>query len=155
MKNFLRITIALGVFLSGVVLVPAMGLPSVGFNWQRYAGVYNPANLEINHPSGSPGSYFTVTGTGFSPETTVNVSANGILLGVLDTSETGDLLFLINSDGADLGFYLIEVVGNEAAATQLILNSDDPQWVAEDEGPVFVLPTGIAQQVLYMPVIVK
>lgn len=155
MKNILRILIALGVFLSGVVLVPAMGLPSVGFNWQRYAGVYNPANLEINHTSGSPGSYFTVTGTGFSPETTVNVSANGVLLGVLDTSETGDLLFLINSNSADLGFYLIEAVGNEAAATQLILNLDDPQWPAEDEGPVFALPAGIAQQVLYMPVIIK
>jgi len=80
-KNIIRILIAMGVFFSGVLLVPAMGLPRVGFNWQRYAGVYNPASLEINHPSGSPGSYFTVTGSNFSPETTVSVSANGFVLG--------------------------------------------------------------------------
>lgn len=155
MKNILRIMIALGVFFSGVIFVPAMGLPRVGFNWQRYAGVYNPASLQINHPSGSPGSYFTITGTGFSPETVVNVVANGVLLGELDTSETGDLLFLINSGGADVGYYQIEVTGNEAAATQLILDGEDPTWPVEDEGPVFNLPAGIAQQVLFMPVIVK
>jgi hypothetical protein len=145
--------IALGVFFSGVIFVPAMGLPRVGFNWQRYAGVYNPASLQINHPSGSPGSYFTITGTGFSPETVVNVVANGVLLGEMETSETGDLLFLINSSGADEGYYQIEVTGNEAAATQLILDVEDPTWPAEDEGPVFNLPAGIAQQVLFLPVI--
>jgi len=32
---------------------------------------------------------------------------------------------------------------------------DEPTWPAEDEGPVFNLPAGIAQQVLFMPVIVK
>ena len=155
MKNILRIMIALGVFFSGVIFVPAMGLPRVGFNWQRYAGVYNPANLQINHPSGSPGSFFTVTGTGFSPETMVDVVANGVSLGGLETSETGDLLFLIDSSGADDGYYQIEVIGNEAATTQLVLDVDEPTWPAEDEGPVFNLPAGIAQQVLFMPVIVK
>lgn len=155
MKNILRIMIALGVFFSGVIFVPAMGLPRAGFNWQRYAGVYNPASLQINHPNGSPGSYFTITGTGFSPETTVNVVANGVTLGEMDTSETGDLLFLINSSGADEGYYQVEVIGNEAAATQFILDLDEPTWPAEDEGPVFNLPAGIAQQVLFMPVIVK
>jgi len=154
-KNILRIMIALGVFFSGVIFVPAMGLPRVGFNWQRYAGVYNPANLQINHPSGSPGSFFTVTGTGFSPETMVDVVANGVSLGGLETSETGDLLFLIDSSGADDGYYQIEVIGNEAATTQLVLDVDEPTWPAEDEGPVFNLPAGIAQQVLFMPVIVK
>jgi len=154
-KNILRIMIALGVFFSGVIFVPAMGLPRVGFNWQRYAGVYNPANLQINHPSGSPGSFFTVTGTGFSPETMVDVVANGVSLGGLETSETGDLLFLIDSSGADDGYYQIEVIGNEAAITQLVLDVDEPTWPAEDEGPVFNLPAGIAQQVLFMPVIVK
>jgi hypothetical protein len=32
---------------------------------------------------------------------------------------------------------------------------EDPTWAVEDEGPVFNLPAGIAQQVVFMPVIVK
>ncbi len=155
MKNIIRLVIAMGVFFSGVLLVPAMGLPRVGFNWQRYAGVYNPSSLDINHVSGSPGSFFTITGSNFSPETTVSVSANGFVLGEVDTSETGDLLFLISSASADAGYYMIEVIGNEAAATQLIIDPDAPQWPVEEEGPLFSLPAGIAQQVLFMPVIVK
>jgi hypothetical protein len=147
--------IALGAFFSGVIFVPAMGLPRVGFNWQRDAGVYNPASLEVNYPNGRPGSIFTKTGMGFSPETNVKVYANGFELGELPSSETGDLLFLINSADADPGFYMIEVIGNEAAATQIILNLDAPLRSAEEEGPVFNLPAGIAQQVLFMPVIVK
>ena len=66
MKYITRIAIALSVLISGLALVPFMGLPTQGFNWQRYAGVYNPATLQVNHDTGAPGSFFTVFG-GISP----------------------------------------------------------------------------------------
>ncbi len=65
------------------------------------------------------------------------------------------MLFLIDSTGADNGFYMIEASGNESAATLIILKADAPQWSPENEGVIFNLPAGIAQQVLFMPVIIK
>jgi hypothetical protein len=155
MKNFIRISIALVVFLSGVVLVPAMGLPTQGFSWQRYAGVYDLASLDVNHASGAPGSFFTIMGTNFSPETTVSVFANDVLLGEVDTSESGDLLFLLDSTGAGDGYYIVEVSGNESAQTRVLVDTDDTLWTQEDEGTVFNLAAQGATPVelLFMPLI--
>ncbi len=155
MKYITRIAIVLSVFLFGVGLIPVFGLPTQGFNWQRYAGVYNPATLQVNHTVGAPGSFFSVSGANFSANTLVSVSANGVLLGELQSNDSGELFFLINSSGADTGYYMIEAAGNESAATLIILDEDAPLWSAENEWDVFNLPAGIAQQVLFMPVIIK
>jgi hypothetical protein len=154
-KYITRIAIALSVLISGLALVPFMGLPTQGFNWQRYAGVYNPATLQVNHDTGAPGSFFTVFGGNFTPNTPVTVSANGVVLGEVLTSDSGELMFLIDTTGADLGFYMVEASGNESAATQIILQENAPQWAPENEGVVFSLPAGIAAQMIFMPVIIK
>lgn len=155
MKYSTRIAITLSVFLLGVGLIPVMGLPTQGFNWQRYAGVYNPATLQVNHTVGAPGSFFTLSGGNFSPNTLVSVFANGVLLGEVQTGDSGELMFLINSSGADLGYYMIEAIGKEGAATLIILDEDAPLWLPENEAIVLNLPAGIAQQVLFMPFINK
>lgn len=155
MKYFIRVAMTLGVFLIGIGLIPVMGLPTQGFNWQRYAGVYNPATLQVNHTIGAPGSFFTLFGGNFSPNTPVSVFTNGVMLGEVQTNENGELMFLINSSGADLGYYMIEAIGNEAAATLIILRDDAPVWNPENEAIVFNLPAGIAQQLLFMPMISK
>jgi hypothetical protein len=155
MKSMARIFIAMLVFLTGVILVPAMGLPTEGFNWQRYAGVYDETSLTINHDSGAPGSFFTVLGTNFSPESMVGVFANGVFLGELETTESGDLLFLIDSTAAEDGYYLLEVIGSESAQTRVLIRADDTLWPQEDEGPVFLLaqPDIAPYYLIFMPVI--
>lgn len=155
MKYITRIALTLGVFLIGVGLIPVMGLPTQGFNWQRYAGVYNPATLQVNHTVGAPGSFFTVFGGNFSPNSQVSVFANGVLMGEVQSDDAGELMFLINSSGADLGYYMIEAIGNEGAATLIIISEDAPVWLPENEAIVFNLPVGIAQQLLFMPLINK
>lgn len=155
MKYITRIAIALSVLISGVALVPFMGLPTQGFNWQRYAGAYNPAMLTVNHDTGAPGSFFTFFGGNFSPNTAVTISVNGIVLGEVVTSDSGELLFLVNSTGADLGYYAVEASGSEVAATQIILQESAPTWAPENEGVVFNLPAGIAAQLRFMPLIIK
>jgi hypothetical protein len=40
MNRLPRLVIALAVLLSGLALVPYVGLPAAAFNWQRYAGAY-------------------------------------------------------------------------------------------------------------------
>ncbi len=155
MKNLIRITVVMVIFLSGVLLVPAMGLPTQGFNWQRYANVYDQASLEINHESGAPGSFFSISGSNFSSKTMVNIYANGVLLGNLETSEFGDLLFLIDSTGAGDGYYLIQVQGTETAGTKLLVDTTGTLWSQEDEGTVFSLnaPGLVPFELLFMPLI--
>lgn len=45
MKKIARLIFALMVLLSGATLVPAMGLPDQGFNWQLYANAYYTIKL--------------------------------------------------------------------------------------------------------------
>jgi hypothetical protein len=45
MKKVARLIIALVILLSGVTLVPAIGLPAQGFNWQLYAGAYDTIKM--------------------------------------------------------------------------------------------------------------
>ena len=155
MNGVYKVLIVLSMFVSGIVLVPVMGLPTEGFNWQRYAGVYVPPTLVINHPSGYPGSFFTITGSDFTPETTLDISVNGILLGTVDADSNGQLVFLINSTGAEVGNYFVQAVGIEAAMTQFELSENQPLWPQEGVGVIFSIPPDIAITLLRLPVVMK
>jgi hypothetical protein len=154
-KNIIRVSLALVVIFAGATLVPAMGLPDQGFNWQLYAGVYNPTVLQANHLAGQPGSFFTFNGVNFSPGTTVTVSANNVVLGTVQASALGDFLFLIDTTGAGTGYYEVKAVGSESVATRINLSASDPLWPKEVDGTVFALPSGIATQFIFLPVLVK
>lgn len=155
MKDVYKILIALSMFISGAALVPVMGLPTTGFNWQRYAGVYTPAVLDINHTSGQPGSFFSVTGSNYTPDSTVNVSVNGVLLGTVNSDSNGALAFQIDSTGADTGTYFLEATGAETGLTQFDLSDDQPLWPQEGTGDVFQLPANIAVNLVRLPVIMN
>lgn len=45
MKKIARLIFALMVLLSGAALIPAIGLPEQGFNWQLYANVYTTIKI--------------------------------------------------------------------------------------------------------------
>jgi len=47
MKNYPRLFVAIAVLLSGLALIPYVGLSSEPFGWQRYADVYEPAPAEV------------------------------------------------------------------------------------------------------------
>ena len=155
MKNVARIVLALVVILAGATLVPAMGLPDQGFNWQLYAGVYSPTTLQANHPDGKPGSFFTFSGVNFTPNSIVTIYANNTVLGTVQASSLGELLFLLNTTGADQGYYQIKAIGSESATSVILLLPDRIQWPQEDNGTVFSLPPNTAAQVLFMPLVNK
>ena len=155
MKDIVKIILALSVLLSGIALVPVVGLPTQGFSWQRYVGAYTPAALSINYTSGKPGSFFTVSGMNFSPNSALDVSANGVALGSVEAGDNGELLFLIETGNADVGFYRIKASGSESATVHLTLDDTAPLRPQDGSGPVFALPSGIATHRVLMPVIIR
>ena len=160
MQNIYRVLLALSVLLSGIALVPFVHVPAETFEWQRYAGVYEEPNLEVNYPTGQPGSYFHFLGTGFeagtglAPNSTVTVSANDTVLGSTMTDSLGNVEFNLSTADASVGSYYITVEdGNIELTVKVILPEEAPLRPLEGTGDVFELPGGIAIFELYLPVI--
>jgi len=45
--------------------------------------------LEINHTSGMPGSFFTITGFNYLPDDMVAIQINGVVLGSVASDSSG------------------------------------------------------------------
>ncbi len=146
--------IAAAILFSGLALVPFIELPNERLNWQRFADAYKPAEIEINHRTGSPGSIFTITGFNYPPDTSANVIVNGQLLGTTPVDNNSELLFLIDTVGAELGNYFVTVSsGGESDPVDFLLSSDAPLRAKEEDGPTFNLPADIAMTILHLPLV--
>lgn len=153
-KNLPRILIAMLIFIAGAALIPFVGLPAQGYTWQQYANAYVPVELAINYHFGQPGSIFTITGQGFDPDSTATVEVNGQTLGTVDTDSNGELLFLIDSSGAQEGYYFVTVTAGGSASVSFFLAAGAPNRPQEDTGTIFALPPDSALSVIYyLPVV--
>ena len=63
--------------------------------------------LTINYPIGKPGSFFSLTGSGYPSSTTVTVTINGHDLGIVSTNSTGGFGFVLNTSQASEGGYVV------------------------------------------------
>lgn len=114
------------------------------------------ANLEINYVGGAPGSYFTLMGKNFPPNSNVKVKVNWRELGMLSTDSSGSLVLLLNTEQADEGYYTVVVSGNSSASTGFVLKSNEPKRPKEGSGKIFNVPGGIAEtNVIFVPVALK
>lgn len=141
----------MAVVLSGLALVPVMGLPKAGFSWQRYANAYVPTTLATNHASGSPGSFFTITGTNYPVNSTLAIHVNGAPLGSVLSDGNGNLLFVIDTTGANLGYYTVVVDPVNNVSTRFLLKLGDPVWPQDVGPPVLPLPPNISNQLIFLP----
>ncbi len=155
MKKLLIILFAISVFLVGAALIPFVGLPQVGFSWQRFADVYTPMSLVINYDSGAPGSFFTVTGNNFPQDGSVTILANGQALGPVSTDSNGDMTFIINSGLAGPGLFIITANVVDGPQTSFVLDLAAPLRSQDGTWTVLVLPADIASQPIHLPVINK
>lgn len=155
MKNWLRLVLAFGVFFVGAALIPVVGLPAQGFNWQQFAGVYQVPALLSNFPDGQPGSFFTVDGVNFSPNTLVTVLSNDVVLGAVQTSSLGELQFLLDSTNTGTGFYKIRASGSEASETLIWIDPGKPLRAKQNEGVTFALASSQPQHLVFMPSVGK
>ena len=112
----------------------------------------NP-RLSINYSSGSPGSFFTITGQDFVPDSTVPISVNKNTLGNVSADSSGNIMFLLNTDLADEGHYVVTAVVNPSASSYFVLDSDLPIRPQEGSGTIFYVPSGIAYtNIVYLPI---
>jgi hypothetical protein len=151
-----RILIALAILLSGVAMIPFVELPTGQLGWQLYAGVYD-ATLVSNYDTGRPGSFFTFTGSNFPPDSLATITVSGPdqaneVIGTVMTDANGSFTFLLNTDGAIVGVYLVSAtVDANATATDMIeLIPSAPLHQPEGSGPILYLGG-----VIYLPVVVK
>ena len=106
--------------------------------------IESEANLTINYPDGAPGSYFTVTGSGFPANDTATISANGLELGTVPIDAIGGFTFIFSTTNADEGLYLVTASVNPSATTQLVLDAAEPTRTQEGTGSLIDIPAGIA-----------
>jgi hypothetical protein len=147
--------LAFSVFFVGAALIPVVGLPAQGFSWQQFAGVYLAPALVSNFPDGQPGSFFTVDGVNFSPNTLVTVLSNDVVLGAVQTSSSGELRFLLDSANSAEGFYKIRASGSEASETLIWIDFDKPLRAKQNEGVTFALAASQPLHLVFMPSISK
>jgi hypothetical protein len=154
MKNYSRILIAIGIFLVGAALIPFVGLPQDGFSWQRFADAYLPMTLEINCDAGQQGSVFSVNGYNFPEDEMISFLLNGTFLGSIATNSDGDLMFWMDSSGADTGFYTLTTSMIDGPQVSFRIRDNAP--LCQGEGtPTFPIPSGIALQLVHLPFINK
>lgn len=117
------------------------------------------AALVINYSSGKPGSFFTLEGANFPANSTVLISVNGTALGTVPTDPFGDLVFLLNTDQADIGYYMISATvingtANPSSSVNFVLGSNKRMRSQEGQGTIFYVPGGLTQ-IIYLPFVLR
>lgn len=148
MERIIRIAVVLVILLAGLALLPYIDLPAEALTWQLYSGIYE-ATLDVNHTTGSPGSYFLFTGTNYPANSIATISVNGEEVGQVETDSNGDLSFIIATAHSDPGSYTVTaaVDVNASAAANFTLDLNAPHQPVDGTGPIFTLI-----EVNYLPV---
>jgi hypothetical protein len=113
------------------------------------------ASLTINYASGKPGSFFTLEGANFPINDTATITVSGSTLGTVPTDASGDLIFLLNTEQADEGEYLVTATVNPGASARFILGSDKLMRLQEGQGTLFIVPGGLIAHFTYLPVVIR
>jgi alpha-tubulin suppressor-like RCC1 family protein len=103
------------------------------------------AQLEINYPTGYPGSFFTITGKNFTANTSVKLLINNLpLSSSLMTDALGETAFVMDTSSADSGGYVVTVQAGKTQNISFHLEWEAETHAQEDDEPVFYVPGGIA-----------
>ena len=113
------------------------------------------AALAINYTSGKPGSFFTLRGANFPSDSTAIITINGYTLGTVPTDSSGDLIFLLDTNLADEGEYLVNATVNPSASVTFWLDSNRFTRLQEGSGTVFEVPSGLVPHLVFLPLILR
>ncbi len=128
--------------------------PDDAGRWDPFAAPPNP-EMQINHDSGAPGSYFNVTGTGFPPDGTASIVVNGHLLDEPPVDGSGAISFTLTTEEASAGTYHVRTTVNPSGGVCFVLNPDEPSRPQEGDLPLVAVPDGLITHYVYLPLVVK
>ncbi|MBN1875102.1 MAG: hypothetical protein JXA33_12790 [Anaerolineae bacterium] len=128
---------------------------AVGENGTILSYTTPPAVLSINYNAGKPGSYFTVTGSGFDATSNAVVTVNGRTLDTVPTDALGVLIAILDTSQADVGYYFVRIqTGLAEASVRFVLDQSAPLRLQEGSGEIVVVPSGIAfTNLVYLPIV--
>ena len=112
--------------------------------------------LTINFSTGSPGSFFTISGSQYPPNQLVQITVNGQSIGSIQSSAAGTFNFILSTSNADEGMYSVTAAVNPHATVHFILDNDGIIRPQEGNYVLFDVPAGIAYtQVVNLPIALK
>jgi len=113
--------------------------------------------VTINYSHGQPGSFFTITGWNFPPDTQATLSINSqVITTTLMINPTGSFIFFLDTTGVEPGGYIVLVSVNPSANTGFILADEAPLRPQEGGGLTFKVLDGIGyQNFLFLPLMKK
>ena len=123
-----------------------------------------PVSAAINYSTGQPGSYFTVTGSGFPPGELITAAVNGALLSnSLFANEDGKLAFYLSTSQAQPGRYMVAIYSNTAghslqsavASVRFTLSASAPERPLAGIQPLFIVPAGLELHEVYLPLVLR
>jgi photosystem II stability/assembly factor-like uncharacterized protein len=155
--NWTSVTSPATDWLQDVAMVSATEGWAVGYGGNIVRYTTTTPSLTINYPNGMPGSFFTLTGSNFPPDSTATIVINGnTLTDALTVDSLGSFTFLLNTSLADPGYYSVTTTVNPSATEDFTLDPNAPLHPQEGNGPVFNVPSGIAlTEFLYLPLVQK
>jgi len=114
------------------------------------------ATLNINYTSGSPGSFFTVTGFDFPANSSATITVNNQTLGIVPTDAGGSFTFLLSTTNADEGSYFVSASTNPIATIGFVLGLNEPIRSQEGSDTIFDVPAGIAfTESIFLPTVFR
>jgi len=113
--------------------------------------------LTANYTSGKPGSFFTLAGSNFPPNSIATIVINGTMLtDTLAVGGSGSFVFLLDTSQADVGRYFVTATVNPSATADFTLNPNAPLRLQEGTGPILNVPSGIAfTEFVYLPLVCR
>jgi CSLREA domain-containing protein len=111
----------------------------------------------LDYTDGAPGSFFTLTGLGYPPESHAVLTINGhVFTEPVLTSPEGEFRLLLDTSQSGSGYYMLTVWVGESASALFHLEDGLPLHPQDGEGPVYPLPGGIAYAPpLYLPLVIR
>lgn len=111
--------------------------------------------LFINYASGQPGSFFRLQGANFPKNSTAAIAVNGWALGSAASDAQGDLAFILDTAQAGAGSYRVTAAAGAGSAAAFELGAGRLFHAQDGQAPVFVLPGGLFNHQVYLPVLAR
>jgi hypothetical protein len=113
-------------------------------------------SLVINYHNGKPQSLFTLTGSGYPAGANVAIIVNGHTLGLVPTNSTGGVSFILDTNQANEGNYVVTTRANYDVSVVFRLDSSEPLRSQTGSSSILQIPGGIAlTSVINLPVLTR